>query len=60
MTGPHREGQRPVWRVAVVAGEEQSPAGIVYTVHSYGRAAALSCNMARDRRLYLHLEALPR
>ena len=64
MTGPHlsrirREGkQLPVWRVAVVATDDQ-PTGIVYKCLSYRRAVSLSCNMARDRCLYLHMEALP-
>ena len=64
MTGPHcsrirREGKpRSVWSVAVVAAD-QKPTSTVYQCLSYGRAVSLSCNMARDRRLHLHMEALP-
>jgi len=66
MTGPHpsrpkRHGKAyPIWRVAVVTIDDMEPAGIVYRVLSYRRAVSLSCNMARDRRLHLHMEALPR
>ena len=66
MTGPHpsrtRRGGRPhpVWRVAVVAAADREPTSIVYRCLSYHRALSLSCNMARDRRLFLHMEALPR
>ena len=66
MTGPHpsrtrRGGKaRSVWRVAVVAAADREPTSIVYRCLSYRRALALSCNMARDRRLFLHMEALPR
>lgn len=65
MTGPHpscnpRAGKaHPVWSVAVVAAD-QKPTSTVYRCLSYRRAVALSCRMARDRRLHLHLEALPR
>ena len=64
MTGPHpsrirREGKpHSVWNVAIVA-DGQKPTGTVYQCLSYGRAVSLSCNMARDRRLHLHMEALP-
>lgn len=64
MTGPHpsrirRDGQsRPVWRVAVVAGHPD-PASAVYRCLSYRRAVSLACCMAQDRRLFLHMEALP-
>ena len=63
MTGPHPSRIRcadracPVWHVSLVdAGDK--PQGMVYRVLSYQRAVTLSCNMARDRRLYLHMEAL--
>ena len=65
MTGPHcsrirREGKpRSVWNVAVVAAADQEPTTTVYQCWSYRRAVSLSCNMARDRRLHLHMEALP-
>ena len=66
MTGPHpsrrlREGRpHPVWRVAIVAAADQKPTSTVYRCLSYRRAVSLSCSMARDRRLHLHMEALPR
>ena len=66
MTGPHpsrtrREGKPHfVWSVAVVAAADQEPTSTVYRCLSYRRAVSLSCNMARDRRLHLHMEALPR
>lgn len=65
MTGPHpsrirREGKSvPAWHVAIVDSEEK-PHGAIYKCLSYRRAVSLSCNMARDRRLFLHMEALPR
>ena len=65
MTGPHcshirREGKpHSVWSVAVVAAADQQPTSTVYRCLSYRRAVSLSCNMARDRRLHLHMEALP-
>ena len=65
MTGPHpsrvRRGGMPVpaWHVAVVDAEEKPPA-TVYKCLSYRRAVLLSCNMARDRQLFLHMDALPR
>ena len=65
MTGPHRsrirrEGKpRSVWNVAVIVAADQEPASTVYRCLSYRRAVSLSCNMARDRRLHLHMEALP-
>ncbi len=64
MTGPHpsriwRGGKRlPVWCVAV-RDAARVPISTVYTVLSYSRAVSLSCNMARDRRLFLHMDALP-
>ena len=66
MTGPHasrikRKGRAlSVWRVAVVAAADQKPTSTVYRCLSYRRAVLLSCNMAKDRRLHLHMEALPR
>jgi hypothetical protein len=66
MTGPHPSRNRrggkphPVWSVAIVAAVEQKPTSTVYRCLSYRRAVSLSCSMARDRRLHLHLEALPR
>ena len=66
MTGPHtarlkRKGRaQPVWQVAVVAAADQKPMSTVYRCMSYGSAVFLSCNMAKDRRLHLHIEALPR
>ena len=64
MTGPHASRVRrngnsiPTWHVAVVDGEEK-PQATVYRVLNYRRAVSLSCNMARDRRLFLHMDALP-
>ena len=67
MTGPHpsriRRGGRPhpVWSVAIVtAADQKQPTSTVYRCLSYRRAVSLSCSMARDRRLHLHMEALPR
>ena len=66
MTGPHpsrvRRGGRPhpVWSVAIVAATDQNPTSTVYLCLSYRRAVSLSCSMAHDRRLHLHMEALPR
>ena len=63
MTGPHpsrtrREGMpHCVWSVAVIAADHM-PASTVYQCLSYRRAVSLSCSMARDRRLHLHMEAL--
>ena len=65
MTGPHpasqrRKGRSPlIWRVAIVTAAHQKPTGTVYRCLSYHRAVSLSCNMARDRRLHLHMDALP-
>ena len=65
VTGPHRGAAtvngkpRAAWRVAVFSTEDDRPASTVYRCLSYRRAVALSCSMARDRRLFLHLEALP-
>lgn len=64
MTGPHlsqvRRGGKPasIWRVAIVGYDDQ-PVSTVYRCLSYRRAVSLSCNMARDRELFLHMEALP-
>lgn len=64
MTGPHpsriRRGGRPLpaWEVAVVSPDLRA-FGKVYRCLSYRRAVFLSCNIARDRRLFLHMEALP-
>jgi hypothetical protein len=64
MTGPHPSRiQRggctlPAWHVSLI-DDTKTPFGCVYKVLSYGRAISLSCNMARDRRLFLHMEALP-
>lgn len=66
VTGPHAaavkvEGKaRAAWRVAVVETQTRNPRGKVYHCLSYARAVSLSCNMAHDRKLHLHLEALPR
>jgi hypothetical protein len=49
-----------VWQVAVVALADRKPTSTVYRCLSYRRAVSLSCKMARDRKLFLHLEALPR
>jgi hypothetical protein len=65
MTGPHpsriQRGGRtlPAWHVSLV-GEARNPQGCVYRVLSYRRAMSLSCNMAQDRKLFLHMEAFPR
>lgn len=65
MTGPHpsriRRGGRPLpaWEVAVIS-QEKGPLGKVYRCLSNRRAVSLSCNMAKDRRLFLHMEALPK
>ena len=66
MTGPHQgavkvDGRpRPAWKVAVISREAQRATSKVYLCLSYRRAVALSCDMAHDRKLFLHLEALPR
>ncbi len=65
MTGPHpsrtRRGGKahPVWFVSVVADADRKPTSTVYRCLSFCRALSLSCNMAQDRRLFLHMEALP-
>jgi len=65
MTGPHparirRAGKRSkLWHVAIV-DSDQNPQATVYKCLSYDRAVSLSCNMARDRRLFLHIDAMPR
>ena len=64
MTGPHPSRiQRggctlPAWHVSL-ADDRQKQIGTAYRCLSYGRAMSLSCNMARDRKLFLHMEALP-
>ena len=66
MTGPHSGAvtvngkPRRAWRVAVISTEDQQPRTKTYLCLSYRRAVSLSCNMAQDRRLHLHMEALPR
>ena len=66
MTGPHparhrRRGKvHSVWHVCLVAEADRKPTGTVYRCLSYRRAVSLSCSMAQDRRLFLHMEALPR
>jgi len=66
MTGPHLGAvtvngkPRRAWRVAVISTDDQQPRTKAYLCLSYRRAVYLSCNMAHDRRLHLHLEALPR
>ena len=65
VTGPHAgavriEGKpRAAWRVAVIETQSRKPQGKVYHCLSYRRAVSLSCQMAHDRKLHLHLEALP-
>ena len=66
MTGPHMGAavvsgkQRPAWRVAVISTQDRKPRTTVYHCLSYRRAVSLSCRMAYDRKLHLHMEALPR
>jgi hypothetical protein len=66
VTGPHpallrwRGKPAKIWRVAIVSLVDRKPKGMVYRCMSYTRAVSLSCNMARDRKLFLHLEALPK
>lgn len=66
MTGPHMGAAtvfgrpRPAWRVAVISAEDRKPCSTVYKCLSYRSAVSLSCRMAYDRKLHLHLEALPR
>ena len=63
MTGPHssriwRANRAcPVWHVSIVDAAN-TPQGTLYRVLTYQRAVTLSCNMARDRKLYLHVDAL--
>jgi hypothetical protein len=65
VTGPYplrsqRKGRRRhFWNVAVIAAAERKPLSVVYQCQSYRGAVALSCDMARDRKLFLHIEALP-
>jgi len=65
MTGPHlgavaagEKGKR-TWKVAVISAADAAPCGKTYHCLSYRRAVSLSCRMAKDRRLRLHVEALP-
>lgn len=66
VTGPHAravkvEGKpRAAWRVAVIETESRKPRSKVYLCLSYSRAVSLSCHMAHDRKLHLHVAALPR
>ena len=66
MTGPHSTRQQRkgrshlIWHVAIVAAADRKPTSTVYRCLSYHRAVSLSCSMARDRRLHLHMDALPR
>jgi hypothetical protein len=66
MTGPHKGAatvngrQRPAWRVAVISTQDRQPRTTVYHCLSYRRAVSLSCRMAHDRKLHLHMDALPR
>ena len=66
MTGPHLGAvkvggkYRPAWRVAVMSTDDRRPRSKVYLCLTYRRAVWLSCNMAHDRKLHLHVEALPR
>jgi hypothetical protein len=66
VTGPHAgavkvEGEaRAAWRVAVIEAETMKPKSKVYVCLSYSRAVSLSCHMAHDRKLHLHVAALPR
>lgn len=66
VTGPHAgavkiEGRpRAAWRVVVIETQNRKPQGKVYHCLSYRRAVSLSCKMARDRKLHLHVETLPR
>ena len=63
MTGPHPSHIRhagracPLWHVSIVDAGNTSQ-GTLYRGLSYQRAVTLSCNMARDRKLYLHVDAL--
>jgi hypothetical protein len=65
MSGPHpfrlhpKAPPCPVWRVSIVAAGSEIPTGRIYRCRSFRRAATLSCDMARDRRLMLRLEAYP-
>jgi hypothetical protein len=65
MTGPHPSQNRSVrfpkmlWRVSLVASDSRAPIGPEYRCLSYRRAVLLACDMAHDRRLFLHLKALP-
>jgi hypothetical protein len=66
MTGPHPSRQKvgakrfPVWSVAIVDRLGGKPLSKVYRCLSYRRAVSLSCNIAHDRSLFLHIEAVPR
>lgn len=64
MTGPHPSRIQcggvpvPAWHVTIVDAKD-APQGAIYKCLSYRRAVSLSCNMARDRRPFLHMDALP-
>lgn len=66
MTGPYAAAvnvkgkPRAAWRVAIIEPATSKPQGKVYMCLSYRRAVLLSCNMAHDRKLHLHMKALPR
>lgn len=66
MTGPHMGAAvvsgkpRPAWRVAVISTQNLQLRTTVYHCLSYRSAVSLSCRMAYDRKLHLHMEALPR
>jgi hypothetical protein len=63
MSGPHpfrihpKAPTRPIWRVAIMAVGSEAPTGRVYRCMTFRRAANLACDMARDRRLMLRVEA---
>ncbi len=65
VTGPHagtvKIKGRPcaAWRVAVIETQNRKPQGKVYHCLSYHRAVSLSCKIARDRKLHLHVATLP-
>lgn len=66
MTGPHKGAVNingrllHSWKVAIVGSADSRPQGKIYKCLSYARAVSLSCHMAHDRNLHLHMEALPR
>ena len=63
MTGPHpsriERGGCALPPGMFRSSMSQKPQERIYSVLSYRRAMSLSCNMARDRKLFLHMEALP-